>query len=305
MTSADNNPCRLCGGKSQQTILYDIITRYDDRFALNQCDNCALVTTKPMPSDKILQHYYDRDYWQSFQSKKSTSLDTLYRWRMAPIVSTIRKHTKYDSKILDWGCGDGSLIRLLRKFGLHCFGIDAYMKDLNDPQISSTAIEKADFPHEYFDIITCFHVLEHLADPLTSVKHALMLLKKGGLIIVEVPNLDSVGFQIFRHRWQPLEVPTHLNHFTPATLQKMFEAAGNILIEKKEFFSHRISPSALVLSAFSSLSPRRTRRRNKGRYPLPFLGAYLTLQLLAYPLAFLGSLIRRGEIIRMYLRKTG
>lgn len=305
MTSADNNPCRLCGGKSRHIILHDIITRYNDRFVLNRCDYCGLVTTDPMPSDKMLQQYYDRDYWQSGALKTSSLFDTLYRLRMAPIVSAIRQYATYDSKILDWGCGDGSFIKLLRNLGLHCFGIDTYMKDLNDPQVSATTIEKADFPAEYFDIITCWHVLEHLAAPLTSVKHALRLLKTGGLIIIEVPNLDSVGFQIFRRRWQPLEIPTHLNHFTPATLQKVFEAAGKIQIVKTEFFSHRISPSALVLSAFSSLSPRRTRKRYSGRYPLPRLGFYLILQLLAYPFALAGSRIGRGEIVRMYVRKTG
>ncbi len=305
MTDAENKTCRLCGGKSQQTLLHDIITGNNDRFALNQCDNCALVTTYPMPSDEMLQHYYDQDYWQSSQLKDSTPIDTLYRLRMAPIVSAIRKYTTYDSKILDWGCGDGSFIRLLRNFGLHCFGIDAYKKDLNDPQISSTTIEKADFPDGYFDIITCFHVLEHLADPRGSIKHALRLLKIGGLIIIEVPNIDSVGFRIFKRRWQPLEIPTHLNHFTPATLQKVFESAGKIQIVKTEFFSHRISPSAVVLSVLPSLSPRRARKKYKGRYPLPLLGLYLVLQLLAYPFALAGSLIGRGEIVRLYVRKSG
>ena len=305
MTGADNNPCRLCGGKSHHFILDDIITRYNDRFALNQCDNCALVTTYPSPPNKLLQQYYDRDYWQSGPSNQSASLDTLYQWRMTPIVSAIRKYTTADSKILDWGCGDGSFIRLLRNFGLHCFGIDAYKRDLNDPLISSTTIEKADFPDGYFDNITCFHVLEHLADPLTSVKHALRLIKTGGLIIIEVPNLDSVGFKIFKRRWQPLEIPTHLNHFTPATLQRVFQSAGKVEILKTEFFSHRISPSALVLSVFPALSPRRTRKKYLGRYPLSGLGVYFMMQLLAYPLAVTGSFLGHGEIVRMYVRKTG
>jgi ubiquinone/menaquinone biosynthesis C-methylase UbiE len=305
MTDFENNTCRLCGGKGQQAILHDISTRDNDLFALNRCDHCALVTTYPMPSEKLLQQYYDRNYWQSGQLKSSISLDTLYRWRMAPIVSAIRKYTAHDGKILDWGCGDGSFIRLLRSFGLHCFGIDAYKKDLNDPCILNATIQNAGFPDEYFDIITCFHVLEHLTDPLASVKHALMLLKTGGLIIIEVPNLDSVGFQIFKRRWQPLEIPTHLNHFTPVTLQKVFEAAGKIQIVKTEFFSRRISPSALVLSAFASLAPRRTRKKYKGRYPLLLLSLYLSLQLFAYPFALAGSLIRRGEIVRMYVRKSG
>ena len=303
MTGSENNHCRLCGGKSRHVILPDIITRDNDRFVLSQCDHCALVTTDPTPSDKMLHQYYDRDYWQPGPLKTSNVFDTLYRWRMAPIVSAIRRHTTDDRKILDWGCGDGSLIRLLRNFGLHCFGIDAYLKNLNDPQVSATTIEKAEFPAEYFDIITCFHVLEHLADPLNSVKHAMTLLKTGGLIIIEVPNLDSVGFQIFKRRWQPLEIPTHLNHFTPVTLQKVLETAGRIQIVETEFFSHRISPSALVLSACSSLSPRRTRKRYTGRYPLPRLVFYFILQLLAYPFAMAGSCIGRGEIVRMYARK--
>ena len=305
MRNVDNYTCRLCGASGQRTILNDIITKDNDRFVLNRCDNCALVTTYPMPSDRILQRYYDRDYWQSGQLENSTALNILYRLRMMPIVSAIREYATYDSKILDWGCGDGSFIKLLHNSGLHCVGIDAYKKDLNDLQIFSTTIEKTDFPDGYFDIITCFHVLEHLTDPLNSLKHALKLLKRGGLMIIEVPNLNSLGFQIFKRRWQPLEITTHLNHFTPATLQKVFETAGKTQIIRTDFFSHRISPSALVLSAFASLSPRRTRRKYRGRYPLPLLGLYLILQFMAYPLAVAGSLMGCGEIIRMYVRKTG
>ena len=305
MTSADNNPCRLCGGESWQIILHDILTRQKDRFALRKCDDCDLVTTYPIPSEEKLQHYYNQDYWQSSQTDSRSSFDTLYRFRMASIVTAIRKYANEQHKILDWGCGDGSFINLLRTYGFDSYGIDAYKKSQNDNQIFSTVIEKADFPKEYFDIITCFHVLEHLVDPLTSVKHALMLLKTGGLIIIEVPNLASLGYRIFKDHWQPLEIPTHLNHFTPSTLQKVIETAGKIQIVKTEFFSHRISPSALVLSLFPSLAPRIIRKKHNGRYPAVFLGSYLLMQLAAYPFALLGSLAGHGEIVRMYFRKAG
>ena len=187
---------------------------------------------------------------------------------------------------------------------MNCFGIDAYKQDLDDPQISTATIEQADFPEGYFDMITCFHVLEHLADPLTSVKSALRLVKSGGLIVIEVPNLDSIGFRIFKSRWQPLEMPTHLNHFTPATLERVLQSAGKAEILKREFFSHRICPSAIVLSAFPYLSPRSTRKKYEGRHPLPQLAVYFMLQLLAYPLAAAGAVLGRGEIIRMYARKS-
>jgi SAM-dependent methyltransferase len=305
MTNADSNTCRLCGTSRQQNILNDIITRYRDRFSLKKCEACSFVTTDPMPADDLLQRYYDLDYWQSEIVKSPSVLNTIYKLRMKAIVSFIQENSSYDSKLLDWGCGDGAFISLLRAAGFHCFGIDAYKTGPNDPYIFNTTIEKADFHDESFDIITCLHVLEHLADPLNSLKHALRLLKTDGLLIVEVPNLDSVGFRVFKRRWQPLEIPTHLNHFTPATLKKAFESAGMIQIVKTEFFSHRISPSALVLSAFASLSPRRTRKKYQGRYPLPRLGIYLILQMLAYPFALAGSLIDHGEIVRMTVRKSG
>jgi SAM-dependent methyltransferase len=194
-------------------------------------------------------------------------------------------------------------VELLRAYGIDCFGIDAHSVETNASYIIHATIDQTDFQNDFFDVITCFHVLEHLSDPLESIKQALSLLKPKGLIIVEVPNLDSLGFSMFKKKWQPLEIPTHLNHFTPDTLQKLFEHTGKTQIVKKEFFSHRISPSALVLSVFSSLAPRKTRGKYNGRYPMPLLGIYFSLQLLAYPFAIIGSLMGRGEIIRMYIRK--
>jgi len=305
MTCVDEKTCRLCGSRGQRILLRDIISSYNDRFSLNKCDACSFVTIDPMPSDELLQRYYDLAYWQSEKVNTSTFLNSIYKLRMKTIVSFIRKNTSYDSKILDWGCGDGAFISLLRASGLHCVGIDAYKIESNDPYILNTTIEKADFPDESFDLITCFHVLEHLPDPLNSIKHALRLLKKGGKVIVEVPNLDAIGFWMFKRNWQPLEIPTHLNHFTPVTLQKVFESAGGTEVIKKEFFSHRISPSAFVLSGFPSFSPRRIRKKYKGRYPLSILGIYFILQLLVYPFALAGSFTRKGEIVRMFVRKSG
>jgi SAM-dependent methyltransferase len=305
MTCVEEKTCRLCGSRGQRILLHDIISNCNDRFWLNKCDACSFVTIDPMPTDELLQRYYHLDYWQSEEVKTSAVLNSLYKLRMKTIASFIQRNTSYDSKILDWGCGDGAFINLLRASGLHCVGIDAYKTESNDPYILNTTIEKADFPDASFDIITCFHVLEHLPDPLNSIKHALRLLKKGGKLIVEVPNLDAIGFRMFKRNWQPLEIPTHLNHFTPVTLQKVFESAGESEVIKKEFFSHRISPSAFVLSVFPSFSPRRIRKKYKGRYPLSFMGIYFILQLLVYPFALAGALAGKGEIVRMFVRKSG
>jgi hypothetical protein len=87
-------------------------------------------------------------------------------------------------------------------------------------------------------------------------------------------------------------------------MQRLFSMTGKTRTIKTDYFSHRHSPSSIVLSLFPSISPPRVRRKNSGRYPLPLMVLYLILQLAAYPFALLGSLMKRGEIIRMYVRKN-
>jgi 2-polyprenyl-3-methyl-5-hydroxy-6-metoxy-1,4-benzoquinol methylase len=301
----ENNSCCLCGASNQQIILDNLVTKYRDSFSLKKCRNCSYVSTNPIPSDQLLRRYYDHNYWQSGRLKKSAALKIFYKWRMSGIVSYIRQNTKSGSKILDWGCGDGSFVKLLRAHGYECFGLDAYAAEPDASYIINATIDKPGFPENFFDIITCFHVLEHLKNPKRSIANAFKFLKAGGLMIVEVPNFDSLGSRIFRNRWQPLQIPTHMSHFTPETLHKLSQSVGQELIVKTEFFSHRISPSALVLSVFPSLSPKRIRKRYEGRFPLALGITYFIMQVLAYPFAIFGSLIRRGEIVRMYVRKTG
>jgi len=301
----ENNSCRLCGGRDQQSISENLLTKYNDSFSLRRCTTCAYVSTYPTPSDQLLERYYDQNYWQSGHLKNSSALNMLYKFRMSRIVSFIRQNSNSDSRILDWGCGDGSFVKLMRNLGYECYGLDAYAAEPDVAYIINATIEDPGFPDDFFDIMTCFHVLEHLKNPKTSIENAFKLLKASGLMIVEVPNFDSLGSRIFGPNWQPLQIPTHISHFTPKTLKKIFQSVGQDQIIKTEFFSHRISPSALVLSVFSNLSPKRIREKYKGRFPSALGFIYLILQILAYPCAIFGSLIHRGEIVRLYVRKSG
>ncbi len=295
----------MCGLNQFEAFLQEQVIVNKEKYSLSQCKKCSFISVDPLPTPEILKRHYNRDYWQRLQNKTTDLLDLRYTLQMLGIIRNIKKLVPHKGKILDWGAGDGSLLKLLKKEGFACWGIDIYSAGPNDTDLINTTIVDIPLPNNFLDAITCIHVLEHIHDPMTSLTKAFSLLKTGGILVVEVPNIASRGFKIFKKKWYPLDLPVHLNHFNPAVMQRLCSMAGKTHTIKIDYFSHRHSPSSIVLSLFPSISPPRVRRKNFGRYPLPLMVLYLILQLAAYPFALLGSLIKRGEIIRMYVRKIG
>lgn len=295
--------CRICSENKFSVLLPDLLTKSGKSYSLQRCNSCSFVTIHPIPPAEILEEYYSNHYWSDNKVQKSHSLALLFKLRMRSLIKEIRFLGPEKSRILDWGAGDGALINLLQQNGFDCWGIDLYSNQPSDERLASSSIEDITIPDEFFDIITCFHVLEHLENPVESIKKAFRLMKKGGLLILEVPNISSFGFLLFQKKWQPLEIPTHLNHFNLQSLMRLFDNVGNYEIIRASYFSKRVSASSLVLSLFPFFIPRRIRKRNKGRYPLPFMVMYLFLQILAYPFAVIGSMLKKGSVIRVYVKR--
>jgi len=296
--------CRICNNEQFTVLLAGFKTDSGDVYSLKECMSCSFVTIEPLPSSDKLKACYDKDYWQEDLSKPKSATNLFYRFRMRSVVQKIKGHVPSGGKILDWGAGDGKLMTLLGEAGYDCRGIDVYKEESDDKRLANATIESTDFDNESFDAITCFHVLEHLRDPVNSVKRAFELLRKGGVLIIEVPNIDSLGFQIFKKRWQPLEIPTHLNHFSLKSLRMMFSSLEGVRIIDESFFSHRVSPSSIVLSLFPGLTPKKIRRHHGGKCPIHLLGLYLMLQLITYPLAIIESAIKKGAVVRIFAKKT-
>ena len=296
--------CRICKAKQFNSLLSGFSSGFGVVYSLKRCNKCSFIGVDPLPTPEILKRHYNRDYWQWKQNQTADLLNLRYKLQMLGTVRDIKQFAPHNGQILDWGAGDGSLVRLLNEAGFTCWGIDTYSAGPNNTNLINTTIEEIPFPNNFFDAITCFHVLEHLYDPVTSLTKAFSLLKTGGVLVIEVPNIESCGLQIFKKKWYPIDLPIHLNHFNSSVMQRLFSMTGKTRTIKTDYFSHRHSPSSIVLSLFPSISPPRVRRKNSGRYPLPLMVLYLILQLAAYPFALLGSLMKRGEIIRMYVRKN-
>jgi len=303
-THIDTETCRICGKEGMQVILSNCKTTFDETYSLIQCDSCSFVSIYPIPPVETLKRYYEKNYWHKGDGKLNYLLNKLYKFRMQGIVHDIQKIVPPKGRILDWGAGDGAFIRLLEETGYDCWGIDLYNIAPDKKTILNTKIEDADFRAEYFDAIICFHVLEHIENPVESIKKAFSLLKPNGILVIEVPNIDSSGFKLFQKRWQPLEIPIHLNHFNLRSLETLFKIAGNSEIMKVGYFSHRVSPSSIILSLLPFFSARAMRKRFNGRYPFPLMALYLFLQVAAYPFAYIESLMEKGAVLRIWAHKT-
>jgi 2-polyprenyl-3-methyl-5-hydroxy-6-metoxy-1,4-benzoquinol methylase len=143
--------------------------------------------------------------------------------------------TVTEKTVLDFGCGAGKNLLALRaehtKWKLYGFDISANKEVItigNDISIIYDDINKLkdSFNHEYFDIIYMNNVLEHLSDPIQTLKDLKHLLKNDGTIIIEVPNIDSIKFKIFGKYFSSLDIPRHLYDFSPKTLSIICEKSG-------------------------------------------------------------------------------
>lgn len=296
--------CRLCNHNEMRPLLSGLKADFHETYSLLECECCGFVTLDPLPGEKTLGGYYRRYYWQDNRGQDSKYLKTLFAIRMRPIIKELKVMCPGKRRLLDWGAGDGNLVRLLNESGFSAWGIDPHSPASRDKTIFKATIHKTPFADHYFDGIIGSHVLEHVRNPVASIRSALRLLKPNGIFIIEVPNIRSLQFRLFGSRWQPLEIPFHLNHFSPKSLQDLFINKFNFKVLKISFFSHRVSPSALLLSLFPFFTPKLMRQK-RGYYPMPIKIFYLLGQMAVYPFALAEAGLKHGAIMRLYLTRKG
>jgi SAM-dependent methyltransferase len=153
-------------------------------------------------------------------------------------------------------------------------------------------------PRASFDLITAFHVVEHLPDPCRAVGNMLEWLAPGGLLVIEVPNVGGWGGALFGRYWSGLDFPRHLTHFTPATMRALVEQCGGRVVDEWHWSKPRwiIRSARFWLAARPGGGPRLARAALDSR-----LGGGLVKLALEVALKAAGP-ARRGEVVRYFVR---
>ena len=149
------------------------------------------------------------------------------KYRHIPKIST-------DASLLDVGFGDGSFLELAKNAGWTVTGVDSDLVTVHAAKkrglnVLHGGIETLDDISSHFDMITLSHVIEHVHDPRAVLRKAYRLLKPGGIIWLETPNIDSFGHHRFGRHWRGIEPPRHLVIFNWDSLEKLLEEEGFIL----------------------------------------------------------------------------
>jgi SAM-dependent methyltransferase len=176
-----------------------------------RCLSCGAATTDPPPTAKELAAAYGEWYRPAAGRRFSFAGDTilaLTRGRLAGRIDEIAPA----GPVLDVGAGDGTLVDALRARGREATGLErgSVRADFRDEPLSGIEGRWA--------AVVFWHSLEHLPDPGDAIKQAARLLEPGGIIVVAVPNCDSLQAQAFGDRWLHLDLPRHLVHLSTESL---------------------------------------------------------------------------------------
>jgi 2-polyprenyl-3-methyl-5-hydroxy-6-metoxy-1,4-benzoquinol methylase len=305
--------CNFCGSNDFIFLFngYDYLFPSDEPFKISRCDKCGLVCLNPRPRN-ITSYYLQEEY------KKPTKKD-IFAF-LEPNRAKIIEGFKTKGRILDIGIGRGEFLFEMKKRGWQVFGNElsdnlyTFAKnEYNLENIYNKDLLDIDFPDKLFDVITLWHVLEHLIDPLKSLKKINKILKEDGLIIIESPNFESLQRKFFKDKWYALGVPRHLYQFSPKILAKVLEESGLKIIRKDYFVNSRIDFVTLKVSLLNSLRLRRLTVSKNGfgvlisggikKYRIIFKLLRILLELGCFVFSLFLSLINCGSCFRIYCKK--
>ncbi|MFY0688322.1 MAG: class I SAM-dependent methyltransferase [Cyclobacteriaceae bacterium] len=196
-----------------------------ESFALVQCDNCGLIITNPRPDKSHIGKFYESENYISHSNSSNGLVSILYKAvRSYTLNSKIRLIKKYNPnpKLLDYGCGTGHFLNKCQSINWDVNGIEPN-PNANDHASSNTGLnissDLSQLPNnDSFDIITAWHVLEHVHDLNDTFSNLKKALTTSGHMFVALPNYKSADAQHYDSQWAGYDVPRHLYHFSQRTI---------------------------------------------------------------------------------------
>jgi 2-polyprenyl-3-methyl-5-hydroxy-6-metoxy-1,4-benzoquinol methylase len=229
----DINECPICKNRSLE--LFRTCTDFTvshETFSVVRCTNCSLGITSPRPETEKLGAYYQSDEYISHSGKSSGLMGPLYkRVRAFALGWKARIISRYHEtgSALDLGCGTGEFLATLKERGWSVDGIEP--SDLARKKAEHQTNQKinsslSEIAGKQYDVITAWHVIEHVPDLNETFRQLRQSLKKNGTIFIAVPNYESPDAAKYSDHWAAYDVPRHLWHFSKKSMTQLLASNG-------------------------------------------------------------------------------
>jgi 2-polyprenyl-3-methyl-5-hydroxy-6-metoxy-1,4-benzoquinol methylase len=234
--------CPVCGNTDYKMIFsVKDYTVSLSMFDVVECTQCSHRFTREIPMLDEIGTYYKSDQYISHTDSNQGLLNKVYQFvRNISLVSKreLIEQTTSQKKgeLLDYGCGTGAFLNEMKYAGWHIAGIEPDAGAMDKAiQLTGGNIQSPEFlaslESERFDAITLWHVLEHVHTLHETIDQLKALLKPGGTLIIAVPNYTSYDARYYKNYWAAYDVPRHLYHFSPMSMQKFISSHGMTVVK--------------------------------------------------------------------------
>ena len=222
--------------KSAHYLVKDYLVSSDD-FEVNWNNDKQRAETK-IPSGTDLNKYYQSKDYVSHKKAKTSLEDHIYflvQQIMHRFKKGVVKRHSSDKKLLDYGAGTGNFARFMSDNAYKVYAVESNSRALiiaaNKGLTVFSDLKEVSFKVR-FNVISLWHVLEHISDPENTLLDLRSRLEKNGKLFVAVPNFKSYDSQYYKAFWAALDVPRHLWHFTTPGVQMLMDQSGFKMVAK-------------------------------------------------------------------------
>ncbi len=239
---------------------------YGSIWDFSKCSSCSFVFSNPRIDEESLIEFYskieDKEYTDEWEGREKN---------FKTIIKRLKKMNVQGSSLLDIGAASGIFVKLAREEGYNAVGIEPSAQLVNEAKekfgvdIIKGTVEDFD-AREQFDIVSLLDLIEHVNDPESFLKKVSPQIRKGGVLVIVTPDINSFAAKLFGNRWWHYRT-AHVHFFNLKSLTYLLEKLG-FVIEKKHRFAWNFTFFYLITRIFPSLKRKRALQKTLKRLNL-------------------------------------
>jgi len=290
--------CAICSSSDHRIIFQNTIESSEwnldgIHYDYVLCNNCGFIQCDPIPPEKDLLRYYQEQYAYGWFQKNMF----FKKWQAAHRYHRIKKYLNTGDRTLDFGCGHGFFVQQLAKRKIQSYGFDIGADKIM--AVGNAHITNQNHLEEYketgFDVITLWHVLEHMRDQDAVLQDLGNRLNADGKLIIAVPNIGSLGFKLFGQKWGWTQQPyVHINHYTTDTLAALLVKHGFSIcsVVTRDPWDQNLYDLLITFFFYRKKSRNPVRKYSSSLGGRLFFRANQVVRLLFTPISYFVSFIR-------------